>query len=73
MLVDILENLRRLSVDDLEDDGSGMSDDDSFSSDPPQSEYPELTRAVVEEWENSVGSSDQGESLVDDEMRDLDI
>ncbi|KAI3401247.1 hypothetical protein diail_11953 [Diaporthe ilicicola] len=42
----ILENLRRLSVDDLEDDGS--------------------------DWENSVASSDQMDSLGDDDIRDVD-
>lgn len=42
----IMDNLRNLSVEDLEDDGS--------------------------DWENSVGSSDQMDSLGDDDIRDVD-
>lgn len=34
--------------------------------------YPELTPMIYEDWENSGASSDQAESLVDDEMKDLD-
>lgn len=43
----VLDNLRRLSVDDLEDDGS--------------------------DWENSVASSDQMDSLGDEDMNTMDM
>lgn len=75
-----MDNLRRLSVDDLEDDGSGMSDSESLLSDPgsisllspPQ--YQELTFLPGDEdWENSVASSDQMDSLGDDEMNTMDM
>lgn len=71
-----MDNLRRLSVDDLEDDGSGMlfDNDSLFSEHESLSGYQELTFVHHDEdWENSVASSEQIESLADDEMRDMDI
>lgn len=52
-----------------------MSDNDSFLSSPvsitpPQ--YRELTLLPSEDWENSVASSDQMDSLGDDDIRDVD-
>lgn len=76
----MLDNLRRLSVDDLEDDGSGMSDSESLLSDPASispvfaPEYQELTFLPNDEdWENSVASSDQMESLGDDDINAMDM
>ncbi|ROW14317.1 hypothetical protein VPNG_03964 [Cytospora leucostoma] len=76
----VLDNLRRLSVDDLEDDGSGMSDSESLLSDPASispisaPEYQELTFLPNDEdWENSVASSDQMESLGDDDINTMDM
>ncbi|KUI62719.1 Ubiquitin carboxyl-terminal hydrolase 34 [Cytospora mali] len=76
----VLDNLRRLSVDDLEDDGSGMSDSESLLSDPesispvPAPQYQELTFLPGgEEWENSVASSDQMDSLGEDDMNTMDM
>lgn len=72
----ILDSLRRLSVDDLEDDGSGMSDSDSSLFSSPMSvirqQYQELTILRPKDWENSVASSDQMDSLGDDDIRDVD-
>lgn len=61
-------------MDDLEDDGSGMfSDEDSLCSRQSESRDQELTSVHIdEEWENSAASSDQVESLADEEMKDLD-
>lgn len=72
----IMDSLRRLSVDDLEDDGSGMlpGNDSLFSEQESLSGYQELTFVHHDEdWDNSVASSEQIESLADDEMRDMDI
>ena len=76
----MLDNLRRLSVDDLEDDGSGMSDSETLHSHPASLppitalQYQELTSLRGgQDWENSVASSDQMESLGDDEMVPLDM
>lgn len=72
--IGILENLRRLSVDDLEDDGSGMfSDRYSSLSEASVSEYRVLTPPLIEDWENSVASSDQADSLAEDEIKEMDI
>lgn len=61
-------------MDDLEDDGSGMFfGRDSSLSEPSVSEYRVLTPSRVEDWENSVASSDQAESLADDEIKEMDI
>lgn len=62
-------------MEDLEDDGSGMfSDNDSLFSGQSESGHQELTCAHIdEEWENSAASSDQAESLADEEMKDLDL
>ena len=76
----MLENLRRLSVDDLEDDASGMSDSASLLSDPesisPTFAPPcrELTFVpVCQEWENSVASSEQMDSLGDEDLNNMDV
>lgn len=75
----ILESLKRLSTDDLEDDGSGtlsVSDcsigDPRTSSDVPN--YQLLTSSVCDsDWENSAGSSDQVDSAGDDDMKDYEF
>lgn len=63
-------------MDDLEDDGSGMSDSDSSLLSSPASvirqECRQLTILAPEDWENSVASSDQMDSLGDDDIRDVD-
>lgn len=72
--IGILENLRRLSVDELEDDGSGMFSDRYLTlSESCASESGMLTPPRIEDWENSVGSSDQAESLAEDESKDMEI
>jgi hypothetical protein len=74
----ILDSLRRLSVDDVEDDGSGMSDSGSSLFSPPvpvpsiHQECRGLTMFAPEEWENSAVSSDQMDSLGEDDIRDVD-
>lgn len=74
MLLAILENLRRLSVDDLEDDGSGMfADSDSSLSEPSVPKCRVLTPPRIEDWENSVASSEQADSLADEEIKEMDI
>lgn len=63
-------------MDDLEDDGSGMSDSDSSLLSSPVSfihqKCRELTVLTPEDWENSVASSDQMDSLGDDDIREVD-
>lgn len=80
IILGVLDNLRRLSVDNLEDDGSGMSDSETLLSDPeslphiPAPQYQELTLLPDgQDWENSVASSDQMESLGDDDMNTMDM
>lgn len=61
-------------MDDLEDDGSGMfSDRESSLSEPSVSECRILTPPHIQDWENSVASSDQAESLADDEIKEVDV
>lgn len=74
-----MDNLKRLSTDDLEDDGSGtlsVSDcsigDLGSLSDVPN--YQLLTSSVCDaDWENSAGSSDQADSAGDDDMKDYEF
>lgn len=66
--------MRRMSVDDLEDDGSGtFSDEDSSLSELPLSDIQELTPMAFKDWENSLSASDQIESVPDEDMKDLDM
>lgn len=71
----ILESLQRLSVDDLEDDGSGtLSDHSSLNVDTSLSDAPELTSLpFVPDWGDSVASSDQVESMGEDEIKDFEF
>lgn len=64
-----------MSVDDLEDDGSGtLSDHSSLIVGTSLSDAPELTSLpFVSDWGDSVASSDQVESMGEDEIKDFEF
>lgn len=45
----------------------------TFSSEPSPINHRELTPPHLKDWENSIASSDQADSLIDDEIKEMDI
>lgn len=73
-IVVVIENLRRLIADDFEDDGSGtLPDCDHFMDDAAVPQALSLFQLTIDsDWENSGNSSDQVDSLGEDDIREFD-
>lgn len=74
-LLGLLDDLRGLIADDIEDDGSGMLSDSSCYIVEQALSASDLNSQLTgfasgPEWENSAGSSDQADSAGDDDMKD---